>query len=36
MAVAAPPLIQPSKIRAAARAYETAIDDLLIRAGLAA
>ena len=34
--LAAPPLIQPSKIRAAARAYETAIDDLLTRAALAA
>jgi len=31
-----PPPAQPSKIRVAARAYETAIDDLLTRAGLAA
>ena len=34
--LAQPPPAQPSKIRAAARAYETAIDDLLTRAGLAA
>jgi hypothetical protein len=27
---------RPSKLRAAARAYENAIDDLLTRAGLAA
>lgn len=34
LAEIAGPLAQPSKLRAAARAYETAIDDLLIRAGL--
>jgi hypothetical protein len=31
-----PALTQPSKLRAAARAYESAIDDLLTQAGLAA
>ena len=34
--LAEPAQTQPSKIRAAARTYETAIDDLLTRAGLAA
>ena len=33
--LAQPALTQPPKLRAAARAYETAIDDLIIRAGLA-
>jgi hypothetical protein len=34
--LAEPPPTAPSKIRTAARAYETAINDLLTRAGLAA
>jgi hypothetical protein len=34
--LAGPPLTQPSKLRAAARAHETATDDLLTRARLAA
>jgi hypothetical protein len=34
--LADPPPAAPSKIRTAARAYETAIDDLLTRAGIAA
>jgi hypothetical protein len=33
--IAGPLPTQPSKLRAAARAYETAIDDLVTRAGLA-